>query len=156
MPKVTLNNEAGLYVIAANGGYSCLGYQVCLDRATNLAKWLSKQGVKTTPPTVKGSLDTYHAYETMMNLASKVCSEKKIRCEIELTPQLIGLEGQNVKVVDAHDETRMFKVGKSTGWMPVHLEIERGENGGPAAMGTPYKTIHVVAKHDLVKVFPKD
>lgn len=62
-----------------------------------------------------------------------------VRDESGLTPQLIGLEGMRVEVVDPPDGefpglTRRFYVGKSTGWRPCHLEIHnrRSTGGGPA------------------------
>jgi hypothetical protein len=54
-----------------------------------------------------------------------------------LSPQLKGLEGYRVEVVDSEgDKPRRFIVGKSTGWRPCHLEIARRNcmGGGPASM----------------------
>lgn len=52
-----------------------------------------------------------------------------------LTPQLIGLEGWRVEVTlrDGGKPYR-FIVGRSTGWRPCHLEIERrtSRDGSPA------------------------
>lgn len=55
------------------------------------------------------------------------------RCAIELTGALRGLEGQRVEVTYPDGEKRRFWVGKSTGWMPCHLEItnRRSHGGGP-------------------------
>jgi hypothetical protein len=51
-----------------------------------------------------------------------------------LTPQLTGLEGWRVEVLDNYGQTRRFIVGRSTGWRPCHLEISRrSAYGGPAA-----------------------
>lgn len=58
-----------------------------------------------------------------------------------LTPQLIGLEGWCVEVIDCYSdeagqpEARRFIVGKSTGWRPCHLELHsrRSRGGSPAA-----------------------
>lgn len=51
----------------------------------------------------------------------------------DLLPQLVGLEGWRVEVVDHDGETRRFYVGRSTGWKPVHLEVKtrRSMGGGP-------------------------
>lgn len=53
-----------------------------------------------------------------------------------LTPQLVGLEGWRVEVVEEHEpKPRRFIVGRSTGWRPCHLEISRRNAlGGPGAM----------------------
>lgn len=64
-----------------------------------------------------------------------------------LTPQLIGMEGARVEVVDKHGETRRFWVGRSTGWIPCHLEIARtNSSGGPAVMGAPFSEIRVIRR----------
>jgi len=64
----------------------------------------------------------------------------RVRDNSGLTPQLIGLEGWRVAVVDCHSDEeqpaeRRFIVGKSTGWRPCHLEISRRNalGGHPAA-----------------------
>ena len=67
------------------------------------------------------------------------------RCNADLTPQLVGLEGKRVEVVDRHGETRRFWVGKSTGWFPVHLEIARRDSsGGAAVTGAPFQSVRIV------------
>jgi len=49
-------------------------------------------------------------------------------------------------VVDRHGERRRFRVGKSTGWMPCHLEIARcNSTGGPAVTGAPFQSVRIVA-----------
>lgn len=59
---------------------------------------------------------------------------KAMRDESHLTPQLAGLEGWRVRVVDMAGEVRKFIVGRSTGWRPCHLEIGRANAccGNPA------------------------
>ncbi len=67
------------------------------------------------------------------------------RCESDLTPQLVGLERQRVEIVDCHDEKRRFIVGKSTGWMPIHLEIKtRRSTGGGSVTGEPFKSVRLI------------
>lgn len=52
----------------------------------------------------------------------------------DLTPQLKGLEGWRVEVVDQYGEARRFNVGISWGWEPIHLELpnQRSTKGRPA------------------------
>lgn len=65
--------------------------------------------------------------------------------EEELTPQLLGLEGQRVEVVDSYGDTRRFYVGRSTGWRPIHIEVKRIDSlGGSAVTGAPFKSVTVV------------
>ena len=89
--------------------------------------------------------DLYKYCPRLMSRAEVVCRENKIRCEIELTPALVGLEGKRVEVVDKYGETRRFIVGKSTGWMPCHLEIKTvRSSGGGCVTGTPFKSVRVL------------
>lgn len=73
--------------------------------------------------------------ETWMRLSS--ADKDRLRDLSHLSPQLIGMEGWRVEVVDAEisgGQTRRFIVGKSTGWRPCHLEIHnrRSRGGHPA------------------------
>ena len=143
---VTTNDEQRLFVIPSGNGYSCLGFDVCEQRSKALADWIKANGGNYTPPEQpNGTLEAYNRYTALCGIASEICRDRKIRCNVELTPQLIGLEGKRVEVVDKYGETRRFIVGKSMGWMPVHLEIaRRNSSGGPAVMGAPFKSVKVV------------
>lgn len=60
---------------------------------------------------------------------------EQVRDNSDLSPQLRGLEGWRVEVVEADEpKPRRFIVGKSTGWRPCHLEIARRNSmgGSPA------------------------
>jgi hypothetical protein len=58
---------------------------------------------------------------------------------------LIGLEGRRVEVVEADGQRRRFKVGKSTGWIPCHIELaNERSSGGMAVMGEPFKSVRVI------------
>ena len=81
-----------------------------------------------------------------MERADSYCQRNKLRCPVELTPELTGLEGKRVEVVDRYGERRRFIVGKSTGWLPIHLEIaRRNSSGGPAVTGAPFQSVRIVA-----------
>jgi hypothetical protein len=125
---VGCNDEQALYVIPNPSGYSCLGYDVCL------------------PPEARGTIRGYKAYQTLLQRADSYCQRNKLRCPVELTPELTGLEGKRVEVVDRYGERRRFIVGKSTGWLPIHLEIaRRNSTGGPAVTGAPFQSVRIVA-----------
>lgn len=66
---------------------------------------------------------------------------RELRSDSALTPQLIGLEGWRVEVLDHDGNTRRFLVGKSTGWVPCHIELHniRCYGGGPARKS--YQTV---------------
>lgn len=132
-----------MYVIPCGKGYTCLGFDVCIERANGIAKWMGVDGVQHIQ---RGHIDAYHRYQYLCELGAFHAKETGTRCPIQLTPQLIGLEGKRVEVVEEDGETRRFIVGKSTGWMPCHLEIEtRQSSGGFAVTGAPFKSVRVIS-----------
>jgi len=143
-----INAEQELYVIPNSHGYSCLGFDVLLTRYNAIAAWLRKEGLQQAdlPPEARGTMRAYTAYRTLLDRAASYCQRNKLRCPAELTPQLSGLEGKRVEVVDSYGERRRFIVGKSTGWLPCHLEIaRRNSSGGPAVTGAPFQSVRTVA-----------
>jgi len=145
---VGCNDEQALYVIPNPSGYSCLGYDVCLQRHNALAAWLRSEKLQADdfPPEARGTIRGYKAYQTLLQRADSYCQRNKLRCPVELTPELTGLEGKRVEVVDRYGERRRFIVGKSTGWLPIHLEIvRRNSSGGPAVTGAPFQSVRIVA-----------
>ena len=148
---VTVNAEQELYVIPCGDGYSCLGFDVLLARHNAVTAWLRSEGLDADelPRQSRGTMPAYHAYTALMGRAASYCQRNNLRCPAELTPQLVGLEGKRVEVVDRHGERRRFRVGKSTGWMPCHLEIARRDSsGGPAVTGAPFQSVRVVARQE--------
>ena len=146
-PEVNINAEQELYVIPCGDGYSCLGFDVLIARYNAIADWLGTEGLQQDdlPPDARGSMRAYTAYQTLLDRAGAYCQRNKLRCPAELTPQLTGLEGKRVEVVDRHGERRRFIVGKSTGWLPIHLEIaRRNSSGGPAVTGAPFQSVRIV------------
>ena len=143
MPRqITVNREQGLYVIPSGGGYSCLGFNVLESRAKGLIDELSPGIIWTHR---KGSMAAYSAYQKLIKAAKEKNRLTGWRSKSELTPQLIGLEGCRVEVVDCYGEKRRFNVGKSTGFIPCHLEIyNRVSSAGPSVTGTPFKSVKVV------------
>ena len=70
---------------------------------------------------------------------------EQMRDYSDLRPELSGLEGYRVEVLDADGEKRRFIVGRSTGWRPVHLEIERcGSRWGGPCDSRGYKVLRVL------------
>jgi hypothetical protein len=136
---VTLNLEQKLYVIpASHGGYSCLGFEVLERRATALALELAAKGDNIPAPAPAATLERYEQYRDLVALACGWNSRTGWRSSSELTPELVGLEGKRVEVShrwtpDWATEVSRFYVGKSMGFIPCHLEIEkRGDDGGGA------------------------
>ena len=140
--KIRINRKQRLFVLPVNGGgYSCLGFDVCEERIQGLATEMDAQPESHR----KGSRAAYAAYSQLVEVARQKNQATGWRSQSELTPQLIGLEGKRVEVVDCWEQERRFYVGKSTGFIPVHLEIARRDStGGPAVMGTPFRSLRIV------------
>jgi len=146
-PEVTVDRERRLYVIPAPGGYSCLGFDVLIRRNNDVAAWLRENGrtARDIPPDLCGTLEAYAICRETMRQGESLHRETGKRCGADLTPQLVGLEGERVEVVDRHGQTRCFWVGKSTGWFPVHLEVARRDSsGGAAVTGAPFQSVRIV------------
>jgi hypothetical protein len=135
---ISLNQEQQLYVIGSCGGYSCLGFDVAERKICQIWNWLCREGdfpsnlegeLYSTKP---GTLARYEFYMKLCDEGHNFSRKTGKRCEEELSPQLIGLEGHRVEITEeGGDKPRRFIVGKSTGWMPVHLEIaKRNSSGG--------------------------
>lgn len=137
-----IDHERRLYVIHEGHGYSCLGFDYARKRSESLATWLTHPA---PAPDLWGTADGFKAYQTLLDLGRDHHAKTGQRCPAEMTPELIGLERQRVEVVDSWGQRRRFWVGKSTGWMPCHLEIASTRStGGPAVMGTPFRSVRVV------------
>jgi len=77
-------------------------------------------------------------------LALPVAERARQRDLSKLCPQLVGLEGARVEVVDLDGKTRRFNVGRSTGWRPCHIEIHNARStGGPPAERS-YRSVRVI------------
>jgi hypothetical protein len=143
-PDVTINREQELYVISCGRGYTCLGFDVCLKWARGIAEWL---GVPEVEHYLCGTMEAYELYEELCVEGRRKHDKTGERCPALLTPQLVGLEGKRVEVVDCDGEKRRFIVGKSTGWLPIHLEISRrNSSGGFGVTGAPFRSVRVVSQ----------
>lgn len=147
---IKLNPEQRLYIIPCGKGFTCHGFDVVARLSLMLHRWLRSRSSEASPfprnwePT-NGTLDAYADYELLLKRAQVYCQMFNERCNIELNPNLIGLEGKRIEVIDRDGNRRRFIVGKSTGWMPIHLEIARRNcHGGPACDSRGYESIRVV------------
>lgn len=134
----SINANCKLYVLTCGQGFTSLGFDVAQQRMERLAAEMGE----TLPALEPGTEAHYLAYTNLY--ARAAASGKRFSCE--LSPQLIGLEGYRVEVITDYDETRRFIVGKSTGWMPCHLEIARRTSHGGGAAERHYKSVHRLYK----------
>lgn len=140
MENLTVNREQKLYVISNGVGYSTLGFDVAMNRAVAMVKWLNDE----TKLARHGSKKLYAQYCKLSKLVIDKCKETHTQCNVELSKQLIGLEGRRVEVVTTYGETRRFIVGKSTGFIPVHLEIKTKISIGGMPAEKIYKSVRVI------------
>jgi hypothetical protein len=139
----SINAEQGLYVLSEGKGYSCLGFDYAFQRATKVHAWLGGRSQAPRRELV-GTAEGYAEYERVMNLAAGKAYIEASRCPVELLPQLNGLVGKLVEVVDHDGETRRFRVGRSTGWLPIYLEMRPRAKYGDPADSRGYKSVRVV------------
>lgn len=143
--RITLNTAQSLYILEEERqGYSCLGFTVCRDWTRDIARELVRPDLE---PTAFASVEAYGQYEKALRAARDyvAATRRPLRCQ--LTPQLIGLEHRRVEVIDRYGERRRFVVGRSTGYIPIHLELanERAR-GGVGVTGTPFTSVQLVAR----------
>ena len=140
---VTIDRVRELYVIPAGRGFTTLGFNVCLDR---ISKYAQSLGLDADPcNTERGSMAAYQYYQSLSEAIKSRWETTGEVCTADLTPQLNGMEGKRVEVVDCNGITRRFWVGRSTGWVPCHIALSRiSQHGGPAAWGDPFQSIRIV------------
>lgn len=143
----TINKKDRLYICHCDGGFTCLGFDVCERKIKALGDELKRLGWALPAPAKVGTVERYEQLAKMENDARLYNERSGYRFGCELCPQLIGLERCRVEVVDCYGERRRFWVGKSTGWIPCHLEIlKRTSSGGGAVTGAPFKSVKVITR----------
>lgn len=139
---VSINEEQQLFVIPCSSGYTCLGFDVCFEWSCALATEL---GVTVPMKRLKNTIGAYEYYRQLLDIARERHNKTGWRSTTQLTPQLNGLEGKRVEVIDKWGEKRRFIVGKSTGFVPCHLEIKTKQSfEGCTVMGAPFRVVNVV------------
>ena len=155
-----VNVEQEAYVIAtAGGGYSTLGFKVAAAKMYRYALWVTVQNKLNQATTRSLSDDVIHGnvppagtredYETYKAVVAEVidlCNRYNIRCDADLSPQLLGLENARVEVLTMYGETRRFWVGKSSGVIPIHLEIHNTRSMGGGAAEQRYERVTLVRR----------
>jgi hypothetical protein len=79
--------------------------------------------------------------------------KRKARDLSGLTKQLVGLEGWRVEVKDyMTGERRRFIVGRSTGWVPCHIELSKRTSHGGVSANREYASVRKLYK---VREYPQ-
>lgn len=140
--EVTINAEQELYVIPSGYGFSCLGFEVCVNRAKKLAAELGESFNAET-----GTMEAYNEYERLTAIAAKKNWQTGWRSNSELIPEFIGHEGERVEVITKGGEKLRYYIGKSTGFIPIHLMIMKSNSsGGGGVYGYPFQQITFLGK----------
>jgi hypothetical protein len=142
-PTVTIcQHTPDLYVIKSDSGYSCLGFDVLENRYKRLHAELLSLGDKSLIefPEERGTIARYNQYQRLIDHARALHARTGHRFACELVPQLIGLEGKRVELSYPNGEKTRFIVGKSTGWIPIHLEIKTKRSSGGGSVYFPHGT----------------
>lgn len=151
--RIAISKEQCLYVIPFKSGrrkgYTCLGFNYAFDKASAVARWLKERGVEVRFPEWRsvGKVRGYREFEAVIKAAREHFNKTKEKCPVELCPQLVGLEGSRVEIVDAYGEKRRFYVGMSTGWIPCHIELAKiNSTGGFPVTGVPFRSLTVIGQ----------
>lgn len=135
-----VNKEQKLYVFEFGNGFSCLGFNVLDKRARALAAELQEEWKER-----KGTKKAYFHYQELTKKASHKNRITGWKSKSQLHPQLIGLEHMRVEVIDQDGERYRFNVGKSTGFIPCHLQLHNSvSSGGSCVDSRPFKSVRVI------------
>ena len=128
MEKITINREQKLYVIpCGQNGFSCYGFDVLDKKIKNLCIALQIENICKR----KGTLKAYNFYTKLVNIARK--SGRKF--EFDLYKPFIGNEGKRVEITYKWGEKERGIIGKSTGFIPIHILLKRVDSlGGDAIL----------------------
>jgi hypothetical protein len=138
------NYAGGCYIIKSDAGVSTLGFDVCLGR---IERYALNLGILDIPKAERGSRAAYDVMQTLMDALREIFEETGERAVADLSPQLNGLEGFRVEVVDEPGEApRRFIVGRSTGWLPCHLEIPRRDSSGGLPARLEYHSVRTIER----------
>lgn len=140
---ITLNSDQRLFVFNHGKYIDCLGFDVCEKRKNALANEIDEPLNQTQI----GAIEAYNEYERIVDIARQKHAKTGWRSKSELIPEFIGREGERVEVIDNYGDQRRFYIGKSTGFIPNHLEIlKKNSTGGVSVMGYPFRKITFLGK----------
>lgn len=150
---VTCNDEQRLYVVDHGDHIATLGYDVCADRTQRILielvgrlvvdeKWLDEM-----PDVNVGTRAAWDLYVMVVDMLKEACDKADEQAVYDLSPQLTGLEGYRVEVVDNEgDRPRRFIVGRSTGWAPCHLEMRAINSLGGDVAKREYRHVRQIER----------
>lgn len=148
--EVTINENQRRYVIPSNGYVSCLGFENAERQARTRLEWLRDRAPieawAIAPHGLEplGTIELYNQLQAINSAIHAIHLRTGEKCLVDLSPQLTGKERQRVSVVDEFGETRRFTVGRSGGYIPVHLELKSRRSSSGEAASRVYRSVHLV------------
>lgn len=154
----SINDAQRLYVIQYPTYVGTYGFEYLDRKARGVAEWIRTPG-KAIPQAVADRLPNPYEWPApgtrahfkycmrILDAGARYAALTGERCPAELDPRLIGMEGCRVEST-APDGTRArFIVGKSSGWLPCHLQLPRRDSraGGPVYL-PPGATVRMVER----------
>lgn len=146
--KVTIDRRAEEFVAVRDGAEFRQSFDGVQDEIERVTIELAGRGAVSEdmidnphqPP--RGTVQAWDHLQNMRERLRDVCSHQGESAVAGLSPQLTGLEGQAVIVVDEPGSTpRRITVAVSGGWMPHHLEIRMDGNGTPVPARIEYESV---------------
>ncbi len=148
MNAVTLNAEQRLYVIASDGGYSCLGFDNAREHANQIAVRLNRPDLSFATSD-QGTLNGYAKYQQATQAWGQSSLTQQTYFDPGTDPKAAGVleacrkAGDKLRLVlgdtvigeswlDEYDV--VGTIGRSCGSLKVPLLIEEGEVGGGAIL----------------------
>jgi hypothetical protein len=122
---VRADHDAEAYVITHDdGSTSALPFDLCMERIERYE--LNLESPASSMP--RGAMTTFTYLRGLVAALSLRYDQTGEQAVAELSPQLMGLEGWVVMVEDEDgDMPREFRVGKSDGFLPYHVEATETE-----------------------------
>lgn len=129
--KVTISPEHDGYIVTSSDGTLTLR---TFDEVTDEIERVSIElvGREVLPADAldephmpaRGSMEAWDHLQNIRASLARVCEEQDEPAVAYLSPQLVGLEGWSVEVVDTPGAApRQFVVGRTPGWTPHHVEV---------------------------------
>lgn len=164
----SINKAQRLYRVACGTGTSSCGFDALDKRARAVAEWLrdneagtgqhidvARRFLQATgadgagPSAVPGEPAHFGLCAAVLDAGARYAAATGKQCPAELVPQFIGLEGKRVEVhypvPDGGTVRERFYIGKSAGWLPVHLALKtRRSTGGLPARLPPDASFAVI------------
>ena len=119
--EIKIDAARRLYTCPVAGGWSSFGF----DYADRDNRAIREELNLPAPVAVVGTVEALQELRDAQEAAR--LSGRRLECGLH--PKLRGLEGSRVEAT-LYGERVRFQVGKSTGWIPCHLQIHNSRSTG--------------------------